>query len=328
VDILLAILGVALLLAAVLDILWTTIWVDGGAGPITARVTSYAWRMVRVVGHRRQLYSLFGPTILILTIAVWVALLWAGWTLIFAVDETSVLSTSNRAPAGWTDRAYFAGYVVFTLGNGDFAPNGRPWQIATALASGTGLLLLTLVITYVGSVISAVVQKRSMASQLTGLGTTPEGVLRNSWDGRAFQSLELPLSTLTSQLVQTTEQHFAYPILHYYRGMEESKSPAVALAVLDDALTVLQFGVPPESRPSAAVLSSARSAVQGYLDTLRGAHIDLAQTIPSLPSLESLRHSGLPTLRDDEFIDATKHLGERRRALLGLVQDAGWKWPA
>lgn len=326
-DILLAILGLGLLLAGIVDILWTTLWIDGGAGPITARLTSVAWKGVHRRGRQGKLFSLFGPVILLLTIAVWVILLWAGWTLLFAVDDTAVLSTSTREPGGWVDRIYFAGYLVFTLGNGDYSPNGNIWQIATALASGSGLLLLTLIITYVGSVISAVVAKRSFASQVTGFGTSAEDFLRSGWNGADFHTFDLPLSTLTTQLIQITEQHFAYPILHYFRGMQPSKSPAVALAVLDDALTILRFGVPPEFQPNIAGLSSGRAAVQDFLDTLHSAFIKPTNTPPPAPTLAALRQVGIPLVRDEQFQAEVQQLEERRRGLGGLVEDAGWDWP-
>ena len=326
-DLLLSILGVTLLLAGILDILWTTLWVDGGAGPITSRLTTWAWRGVRRVGRHDTLFSLFGPAILTLTIAVWVILLWAGWALLFAVDDTAVLSSSTRTPAGWVDRIYFAGYLVFTLGNGDFMPNGRLWQIATALASGTGLLLLTLIITYVGSVISAVVAKRSFASQVTGFGMSAEDFLRSGWNGTDFHAFDLSLSTLTTQLIQITEQHFAYPILHYYRGTQPSKSPAIALAVLDDALTILRFGVPPDVQPNIATLSSSRAAVQGFLDTLHSAFMKPSASSPPAPTLAALRQADIPAVTDEQFQAEVSQLDERRRGLLGLVQDAGWEWP-
>ena len=37
--------GISLLLVAVVDALWTTLWVDGGAGPVSSRLTTraYGW---------------------------------------------------------------------------------------------------------------------------------------------------------------------------------------------------------------------------------------------------------------------------------------------
>lgn len=57
-------------------------------------------------------------------------------------------STATGNPAGTVERLYFTGYTVFTLGNGDFRPGAGTWQLATVAATGTGLVLITLAITY------------------------------------------------------------------------------------------------------------------------------------------------------------------------------------
>jgi len=43
-QIVLALLGAALVLLVAVDTWWTTLWVDGSAGPLTGRLTTLAWR--------------------------------------------------------------------------------------------------------------------------------------------------------------------------------------------------------------------------------------------------------------------------------------------
>ena len=58
-----------------------------------------------------------------LTTVAWAALMWAEWTLVFASAETALIDTlSNRGSITWTDWVYYTGYTIFTLGNGDYAP--------------------------------------------------------------------------------------------------------------------------------------------------------------------------------------------------------------
>lgn len=62
-------LGLVLLCLAVGDRLWTTLWVEGGAGPLTARSMRWTWRGVRLVGRRRRkLLTLAGPVVLLVGI--------------------------------------------------------------------------------------------------------------------------------------------------------------------------------------------------------------------------------------------------------------------
>ena len=64
-------------------------------------------------------------------------------------------------------------------------------------------------------------------------------VLRSSWDDRAFTGLELQLTSLTEQINVVTEQHQAYPMVHYFHAAADQQAMATAVAVLDDALTLV-----------------------------------------------------------------------------------------
>ncbi len=41
------VVGVVLLLVAVVDILWTTLWVEGRAGPLTSCLMSSTWKILK-----------------------------------------------------------------------------------------------------------------------------------------------------------------------------------------------------------------------------------------------------------------------------------------
>lgn len=43
---LLYVLGAAIIIVTLIDIIWTTLWVDGGAGWITDRLTTGIWRRI------------------------------------------------------------------------------------------------------------------------------------------------------------------------------------------------------------------------------------------------------------------------------------------
>jgi Ion channel len=324
----LLLIGAALILIAFLDALWTTLWVDGSAGPVSSRMTTWAWRAVlAVVGRRRhRLLSLFGPFVLSMIVVLWVTLLWLGWTLVYAADALSLTHASDGTPADWAGRLYFVGYMMFTAGNGDYTPDGDAWQIAAALTNATGMLLATLAITYLLSVISAVVQKRAFASQVAGLGKSAAEIVESGWNGQDLRGLELPISTLSSELSQVTERYLAYPILQYYHAAKAEKSPVIAVALLDEALSIIRYAVPEQHRPSPAVLRSARSSVRSFLDTMPSAFIAPAPEAPPRPDLSAVRGAGIPTVAEEQFLHALHDLSERRRLLLGLVRNDGWEW--
>ena len=324
----LLVVGICLLAIVVVDLLWTTLWVEGGAGPLTDLLMAGTWRgFRRTVADRSRLLSLSGPVILVLGLVAWLVLLWAGWTFVFASAEYPLIDTVDGGPTSWTDRIYFVGYTIFTLGNGDFVPRTGRWQLATTLATASGMLFVTLSVTYVLSVLDAVTQKRSFASSVSGLGSRSDDLLRTSWDGEEFQGLELSLNAFTSQVNTLTANHKAYPILHYFHSGQTDRAPVTSVVLLDEALTLLRFGVPESDRPSDSIVRNARASVRSYLGTLHDAFVDPADRVPPTPDLESLRDAGVPTVSDDAFDASVSDLRERRRLLLGLVESDLRQWP-
>lgn len=320
--------GIVLLTAGTIDILWTTLWVQGGAGPLTSQLMKRGWQILgRTVGEHPKALTLSGPLILGSSLAVWILLLWSGWTFVFASGEPSLYNVSSGRALSWGERFYFTGYTIFTLGNGGYAPQSGVWQIATVFAAGSGMLFVTLAVTYVLSVLGAVTQKRAFASSVSGLGETTDEIIRTSWDGETFRGLDIQLTMLASDLETLTANHKAYPILHYFHSKDPKNAPVTSIVVLDELLTFLQFGTPEETRPDDLVVQSTRSSVQGYLETLHEAFVDAADRSPPPLDLRALREEGIPTVSDEEFRDALTGVDDRRHQLLGLVDSDLRDWP-
>nr|WP_233340580.1 ion channel [Haloprofundus sp. MHR1] len=321
-------LGVLLLVIATVDILWTTLWIEGGAGPLTSRLMDGTWRTLRrLTNGNSYLLSLAGPFILVNSLAVWIALLWTGWTFVFAGSATSLINTTTGSSVSWLDQLYFTGYAMFTLGNGGFAPNGGIWQIVTVLVTANGMLFVTLSVTYVLSVLGAVTQKRSFAIGVTGLGTRGGEVIRAAWNGQEFEELPLLLNTHITELNRLTSNHKAYPILHYFHSARSDAAAITSIAVLDDALTILHVGIPNQHQPSNIILESGRSSIESYLKTLHGSFVDPEGRTPPPLSLDSVRNAGIPTVSESEFETALDDLKMRRRTLLELVESDERQWP-
>ncbi|WP_245742207.1 potassium channel family protein [Natrinema salaciae] len=263
-----------------------------------------------------------------MTLAVWITLLWAGWTLVFASAERALVDTLERGSISWSDRLYFTGYTIFTLGIGDFAPRTGRWQLVTILATGSGLLFVTLSVTYALSVLEAVTQKRAFASSVSGFGARSEEIVRTSWTGEEFQGIALPLNALVTQLATLTENHKAYPVLHYFYSARTDRSPIVEIAVLDETVTLLRFGVPERYRPNRLLLRISRTSIEHYLETLHEGFVEPADSSPPPPDLRALREAGVPTVSNDEFEAALDELETRRRLLYGLVESDAREWPS
>lgn len=321
--------GVVLIAYAVLDLLWTT-FLEGGA-PLTthacARVARGMLRLQRRCATRRVI-SLTGLAAVVVTVGIWTSLMWAGWTLLFLASPTSFVDASTGRPAGTWEKIYVVGDTLFTLGLGDFKPNGHFWQLATAVAAGSGFLLVGLALAYLVPVISAATQKRQLAVYITSLGRTPHDIILRAWNGQDTTALAPHLQSLTGLLALLGENHLTYPILHYFHGTLRVRAVSASVAALDEALTILECGLQQGCSLDLPSLGAARESITSYLDTLRPALILPGRAAPPPPSLDNLRGMGVPVASDELFARAIALLSERRQLLLAMVINEGWDWSA
>ncbi|MDQ6727787.1 MAG: ion channel [Actinomycetota bacterium] len=219
--ILIADCGLAIVGLAVVDELHTTMGPAAGPGPLSRLVLSTLRRVaVRADSYhhrRRGLVGGPGVAIVAVTVATWFALLWLGWGLVFVAGGRAVVSSSTGAAASIAERFYFAGYTLTTLGNGAFQPSG-PWEWAPVGAALSGLTLVTLAITFVVPVISAVVGKRRFASEVHALGSTADDIAASLHGAGGFGAALHIVAPLADALATIVEQHRAYPLLHEFRS--------------------------------------------------------------------------------------------------------------
>lgn len=189
------------------------------------------------------------------------------------------------------------------------------------------MLFVTLIVSYVISVLEAVTQKRAFASNVSGLGRRGEAIVRTAWDGERFQGLELPLNSFTADINELTTNHQAYPILHYFYTDQREYATVLSIVALDEALTLLRFGVPENERPSKAILENARASVGNYLKLVTSSFGLTAVQTPPSPDFDTIREADVPTVSDEAFAQALSESEVRRRRLLGLVEADARDWP-
>lgn len=319
--------GILIVFWANVEAFWTTLSLQGG-GPVTGFITRSAWtlslRLPRSVLHR--LMPVIGPAIVMLTLTLWIVLLWLGWWVVFSADPGSVVQTVTREPVNGWGRVYFTGFTIFTLGIGDYVPSTDAWQVATAVSAGSGLILVTLSITYLVPVVSAVTMKRRVAGTIAGLGATPHELLLHAWDGTTFEGLRQPLSSLQSDIQDIKQKHGTYPVLHYFHNRERHDQIALMLATLDEAIQLLRSGVAESVRPQWMLHEPPRAAIGALLTTLEDDFVPPADEPPPITPLTPLRDAGVPVVPQEQYENAVHQEHDRRCRLLGFVCDAGWTW--
>lgn len=322
-------LGVAIIVAVIVDVLWTTVAAGAAGGPITARLTHVLWRSALRWHRRRRQLQVAGVTITAAVILVWIVLLLCGWFLIFSVTPDAVVSADTGQPGDIWSRMYFTGYTVFTLGLGDYVPGAPLWQVTTIPATATGLAVVTLAITFLLSVTESVTQRRTLAAQIFALGSSPSVILQRAWNGARIEGLEQPLQSLTSEVAELAQRHLAFPVLHYFHSTERDTAVAPSIAVLDELLTVLDHGVTAEHRLPTLTTQQLRDAITQLLHL--GSAIDPAQlghlsSPPPVPPTVELRRIGLPLVDDAQWRGHVEELADRRQALRDYLTVEAWSW--
>jgi hypothetical protein len=320
----LGLLGIGVLLVTIYDVLWTTLRLTSG-GPITSWVTDGLWRGAMRLTRSHKALATLGFLIVLFTVAVWVLLVWTGWTLVLEMSPRAVLRIATGQPASLWERAYFTGATVVTIGTSEFRPDGPGWHLLSIIASANGLSMFTLIVTYLVPIVGAELERRRLAVYITTLGRTPHEILLRSWNGSSFGKLPDHLVALTLPMLEVGQGHLAYPVLHCIHSSTRETALAPSVAVLDEAITLFA-GVCPEQRPDKGAFYPLRQAIAEFLATLAEAHLEPKREPPPPPSLDPLREAGITTVNDEEFRLALETLADRRRLLLGLVEDEAWRW--
>lgn len=320
--------GVFLIAIIMADALRSTLTTEGG-GVLTRHLAKaqhglMLW-LARATGSRAPLAMSGAAAIASITLT-WILGLWLGWFLVFDALPGAVVNAQSKLPADFIGKVYFVGFTLSTLGVGDLAPSGGPAKILTPVAAFNGLLLTTLAITYAVPLVSGAVQKRHFAYSVSSLGTDPVAFVRNAWNGRNFNALESLLPDLSSELLQLTEQRLAYPILDSFQTRERGGSLILQIAVLDDALSLLSYGLAASQRPDPVVVNKVRSAIQHYLTRAVG-DADVRTETPPLPDIQRLSGTGLEVAAENAYAAELVSLAPHRRGLKQALECEGWDWP-
>jgi hypothetical protein len=258
---------------------------------------------------------------------MWLLLTWLGNALIFCADPDSIRVTGTDKPVGVVEKVYFAGYTLATLGNGDLYPAKPFWRIFTVIVALSGFSLLTIAITYLIQVLTSEIDKRKLSLYIASIGTTPQDILMNGWDGKTFRRLESHFISLSPMILSHSQHHLAYPILHQYSSHRPLDSTAFTLTILDEALSILYLYIPEEKRPEEIILRPVREALTNYLLIIEHDFIRPAPRPLDVPAVDRLFKSSIPMLSDrigkPELWD---RLSRRRSLLKAMLNNNGWYW--
>lgn len=320
----------AIIVALVLMDVFVTTLAPRGTGFITERLRAGIWSFFHFICKGKgtnKLLNYAGMFTVSAWLFGWLFTLWLGNVLLYLSDYTSVLTSNSQVTAGPLEKVYFVGYVLSTMGNGDFMPYGDGWRIYTAIISFSGFIIITMGITYLVPVLSAEMGKRKLSIYIHSLGTSPEDILLNAWNGRDFSRLSQHFSTLTDAVIEQAQNHVAYPVLHNFHSHLTREALAINLVSLDEALSIMLLYINDDIKPNKQEIYSLRFAITDYLATLGTAFIRPSDNQPGPLEVKNLVEANIPLKQKNTGIQmGLERLGLRRKLLLGMLENDGWHW--
>ena len=311
--------GVIILLIAFYDFFYTTLSASGAAF-ITKKSSIFLHRVLLSAGKvfGRKVFSLSGVWINLPVLFLWLLLFWVGLFLVFSSNPEGVVSSSGIV-ASTVERFYFTGYVISTMGLGNFKPITPFFEILTSSFSFLGFVVITTSMTYFISVSSAVIEKRSVSLMIRHLGESPQEVIKNllkmkaSLRGQHFTSLQ-------QKIEKHSNSHQSYPVIHFYNTPEKNSSLSVNIVVMDEALSIILQS--DQLKHLHSEIESLRKSISYFLNHVQEKFDIEAKSSPGI----SWQDLELPenVLGDGEYDQ--KELAYRRQILGGLLHGENWGW--
>lgn len=320
------VIGVILYVSIVLDIIQTTLSMQGG-GWLTSRFSHLFWKLFLAVSGRNGKSKILvhaGYILLISIVLTWVVFLWASLVLILYSHPGAIVDSTTKIPATFGQISYYSGYTLSTLGMGDYIASGDIWRMITSLYSFTGLILLTMSVTYFIPVLSAIIDQRKLGISLSTLGSSPQEILIRSWNGENFNPLINKIDDISDSIIKYSQQHRAYPVIHYFHNNKQENAIILQLARLYEALLIISGKVKTEIQPENENIHPLFVAYENYFEVITAVtHIGVDQSDPMASEIDMLMEKELISTHENEF---SEKVSRNRKLFKTLVQQDGWNW--
>lgn len=323
-------LGILAVVLTVTDILKTTLSSNGG-GMITNAVGRSIWNLFFLASRhnaRAHILNYTGVSALVAVLVAWVCGLWLGLFFMLMGDPNSIVSSSRELYAGPLEKFYYAGFSLSTLGVGDYKASSNVWRVVTSVSAFAGLVLITTSVTYFLQVLSAVSLQSKISLYVHSMGSTPQAVLQNNWNGKDLNSFADASDELISMLIQHTLHHHSFPVLHYFHNTDPALSFKRSIVQFAEAYLLLRHAVNGELVVDQAKLLRIGNVLDAYIATVQDGYVGQSNIgkLP-LPDLKSLQEHGLPVFDIAKVKEAfiVKEF-QKREMLKALLMQDGWTW--
>jgi hypothetical protein len=272
--------GISLILTGIVDVFFTVLHPDG-FGFLSSRLYKGLFSSMRVLTRplpprfRALGLSMAAPLMVPMIITVWIALVLAGYALVYYAGMTSEsfnFSSPGLEPS-LGEALYVSGTAISTLGFGDVTPADGLYQTLAVSEALIGFGILTLAVSYVVG-IYGVVQR---------LGVLGAGLLHQASDTAEPLSLLAPhfpdgeprdidphIMGLHRSLVELYEGLKRYPVLYYYHSRRAYRSVPYTFRMIGGVAGALRWGLskdhPAGQSPWLPTLITGVDMMTSYID--------------------------------------------------------------
>ncbi len=306
--------GIVVIILTFLDFFHTT-FSGNGFGFISRELNRLLNRVI-IQNRSRSVFLFSGLTHLLITTFVWLALLFCGTFLIFTAGQDMVVNGTTYLPASTSERFYYTAYVLSTLGIGNLVPGNESSEILTGILSFSGFILITSGLTYLLSVVQAVLSKKQLAFFISTIGSDVEEIYLFFKKDENLDGLLADANDLRKQILANASSYLAFPMTNYFLTKNRNSALIVQLAILSEVLMVLRMDWKQDSTEYAK-LCTLINAIEKYLNLgLEGPDEDLHNS----EKLDTLRSFWM------KFGYTFKKNTEMDQRFTSSLKYAGWNW--
>ncbi len=241
--------GVLLLALVLYDVYATILRATKRPGPISEQLNHGMWWTASAISRRmsrrwrHRVLTAAGPLLLPILISILIVLLIVGFALVYMprINTSFAVSESARTTP-WLQSLYFSGVTLLTIGYGDILPKTSGMRTLALVEGAAGIAVISLSITYLLTVYSALERKRALALSFyhqARQGADVAGFITRRLTRGRLLGLTDTLRTATRDLHELLESHVEHPIIHYFHPLEVYKGLPRALFVILETATIV-----------------------------------------------------------------------------------------
>jgi hypothetical protein len=247
--------GAGLMVLVLVDVFITVLFARARGGVIAHAVGTTVWHgfrgVARLAGrHAANVLSLCGPAVLVMLLLAWALALTLGAALIIWPElGEGIRRGAGETPRDFVSALFAASNSLSIVGAGDFEPEASGMRALYLFNSIVGASVLSLTLTYLMQVYTALLRRNSFALTLhllSGESDDAAELICGLGPGGHFDTGATTLADLSSELAHIKEAHHLYPVLFYFRFRQPFYSVSAISAMALDTTSLIQSALDEE----------------------------------------------------------------------------------